>query len=123
MRTEKFVGRAGQEIAVQRANVDGPVRRVMNCIDKHQRAGFVREFRDLRDWVDGANSVGCVPDGDEFCFCGDFSPEIVEVQRAVGFANIDLPDDDTLFFQSAPRRDIGIMIQRGYDDLRVPRRT
>src|SRR6266403_2488349 len=89
----------------------------MNCIDKHQRAGVMCQFRYLRNGIDGSDGVRSVANSDEFCFWGDFSSEIVEIERAVGFADIDLPDDDTLFFESTPRRDIGIMIQRGYDDF------
>ncbi len=89
----------------------------MNGIDKHHRAGVVREFCDLGNGIDGADSVRSVTDSDEFRFCVDLSFQIIEIERAVGFADIDLPDDDAFFFKSAPWGDVGIMIQRGYHNF------
>ncbi len=77
----------------------------------------MREFRDLRNRIDSADGVRSVADSDEFRFCSDLSFQIVEIERAIGFADIDLPDNDAFFFESAPGGNVGIMVQRGYDDF------
>src|SRR5260370_11465932 len=68
VRAEEFVGRADQEIAIERADIDWPVGRVVDGIDEPQRAGFVSQYRDFRDGADGANGVGSVADGDKVWF-------------------------------------------------------
>ena len=102
VRAEKFVGRAGEEIAIQRADVDGAVRRVMDCVDERECAGGVGEADNFFDGIDCAHGVRCVAYGDEAGARGDFPAEIVEIERAVFRANVDLTDDDAAFFQGAP---------------------
>src|ERR1700723_3275296 len=43
MRAEEFIRRTREKIAIERANVNQSVRRVVNRIDEHQRAGGVRQ--------------------------------------------------------------------------------
>ncbi len=117
VRAEEFVGRADEKVGVERAHVDGAVGRVMNGVDEHERAGGVRELGDFGDGIDGADGVGGVTDGDEFCFARDFFAQVVEIERAVGIVNIGLTDDDAFFFERAPRRDVGVVIERGDDDF------
>jgi hypothetical protein len=117
MRAEKFVRRANEEVGVERADVDGAVWRIVNCVDEHERAGGVRELGDFGDGIDGANGVGGVTDGDEFCFARDFFAEVVEIERAVGIVNIGLTDDDAFFFECAPGRDVGVVIESGDDNF------
>src|ERR1700739_2000190 len=57
VRTEKFVGRAGKEIAVERANVNRAVRRVMNGVDERERPGFMSEADDFGDRINGADGI------------------------------------------------------------------
>src|SRR5260370_2771818 len=68
VRAEEFVGRADEEIAIERADIDWPVRRVVDGVDEHQRARFVGEFGDLLDRIYGAVGVGSFADGNKFCF-------------------------------------------------------
>ena len=93
MRAEEFVGRADEKIGVERADIDGAVRRVVDGVDKHERASSVGELGDFGHGIDRAYGVGGVADGDEFCFAGDFLTKIVEVERAVGFVDFGLADD------------------------------
>lgn len=117
VRTEKFVGRADQEISVERAHVDGAVRSIVNGVDKHERANGVSELRDFGDGIDGADGVGGVTDGDEFGFRCDFLAQVVEIKRAVGSVDIGLANDDAFFLERAPGRDVGVVIKRGDDDF------
>ena len=46
-----------------------------------------------------------------------FLLQIVEIERAIGFANVHLADDDAFFFKRAPGRDVGVVIESGDDDF------
>ena len=54
---EKFVGRAGEKIAVEGADVDGTVGGVVDGVDEHEGAGGVGELGDFGDGIDGAYGV------------------------------------------------------------------
>jgi len=73
----------------------------------------MRKFGDLRDWLMCRQRWMRYPTATSFVFGSDFSSEIVEIERAVGFADIDRRMTTPFFFESAPRCDIGVMIQRG----------
>ena len=65
VRAEKLVAGAGQEVAVQRPHVNGPVRCVMNGIDECHRAGCVRQSHYFVYIVDRSHRVGCPADSDQ----------------------------------------------------------
>ena len=88
------------------------MRRVVHRVDEHQGADGVGEFCNFRNRVDGADGVGGVANRNQFGLVGEFAFEIVQIQRAVGFTNVDLAHHDTFFFQRAPWRDVGVMIER-----------
>jgi len=56
--------------------------------------------------------VGGVSYGDQLRFGGNLSLQIIHIQRAIRFANIDLLDHHAFFFQRAPRRDVCVVVQR-----------
>src|SRR5580692_3173614 len=73
VRAKEFVGRADQKIAVESADIDGPMRRIVNRIDVSHRVPFVSEADDLRDVVDRAHRIRCVADGDQLGARGDLA--------------------------------------------------
>src|SRR5260370_14313250 len=81
VRTEKLVRRADQKIAIQRLDVNQPVRRIVHSINKHERTRCVRKFCDFRDWIDRAHYVPGIANGDELRPRRDLSLQIVQVQR------------------------------------------
>ena len=68
VRAEEFVGRADEKIGVESAHIDGAVRRIVDGVDEHQRPDGVSELGYFGDGIDGADGVGRITDGDEFCF-------------------------------------------------------
>ena len=114
---EEFVRRARQKIAIQGLHVDQPVRCIVHRIDKHQRAGGVRQFSNLRNRIDRSRYVRRISNGHELGLRRKFVSQIFHIQRAIAFANIHLPDHHAFFFQRPPRRDVGIMVQCAHYNL------
>src|SRR5437660_683597 len=96
------------------------MRRVMNSIDVRHRAGLMRQTSNGFHIVDCSDRVGGISGGDNLGSRIDLARQIVRVERAVFFVNVSELDLDSAFFEGPPRRDVGIVIQMGYDDL-VPR--
>ena len=57
VRTEKFVGRAGEEISIQRADVDGAVRGIVDSVNECECAGGAGKANDFFDGIDCAHGV------------------------------------------------------------------
>jgi hypothetical protein len=114
---EEFVGRAGQEITIEGADVDGSVRGVVDGVDERERPCFVCELSDFGYRIDRAYGVWGVAHGHQLGFCSDFLFQVVEIEGAVRFVDIDLADDYAFFFQRAPGGDVGVVIKRGYYDF------
>src|SRR5260370_16048084 len=114
---EEFVWRAGQEVTVQGLYVNQPVWSVMHGINEHERASGMSELRDFRDGVDRSHHVRGVSHGDELCFRRDFALQIIHIQSAIAFTNIDLADDDAFFFEGAPGSYVGIVVQHSHHNF------
>ena len=65
MRPEPLVGRADEEVRVERLDVDRAVRRERDRVDVGQRADLVRARDDLGDRVDRPDRVAGIADRDE----------------------------------------------------------
>ena len=57
MGAEKFVGGAGEEVAVERGDVDQAVRSVVNGVDIGEGSGLMREADNLFYRIDGAYRI------------------------------------------------------------------
>ena len=117
MRTEKLVGRAGQEVAIDRLHVDRAVRSVVNGVNEAQSSRFVSGSRDRGNIVDGSDGVRGVADGHEFRSLIDQRVESIEVERAVFDVHVGGVNDGAALFQGPPRGDVRIVIELRDDDL------
>ena len=57
VRAEEFVSRAHQEIAIQRSDINRPVRCIVDSINVCQGATVVGKLHDFFDWIDRAHGV------------------------------------------------------------------
>ncbi len=115
--SEELVRRAHQKIAVQCFHINESVRCKVHRIHEHQRAGFMRESRNFSDGIDRSHQVGSVPDRNELGLPRNLTFQIFQIQRAILFANVHLPDNHAVFLQRTPWRHVRIVVQRGYHDF------
>ena len=64
-RPENLVAGEAVEVAAERGDVDGDVRRGLRAVDQHRNAGGLRHAAKLCHRVDGAQRVGDVGDGQQ----------------------------------------------------------
>ena len=89
MRSEEFVTRADQVIAVPGLDIDTSVRCIVNSIDEELRADLVCPLCDGGDIGQGADGIGCGGEGDEFCFFRQERLKGVEIEGRDFWVNID----------------------------------
>ncbi len=117
VRTEEFVSRANEEIAVDGADVDCSMGRIVNGVDVAERSGLARQAHNFGDVVDGAHGVGGVSHGDQFRATANFCRQILHVERAIGFVELDGADGHTFFFKGFPRGEVGVVIEQCEHDF------
>ncbi len=93
------------------------MRRIMHRVDEHQSASVARQLCNFSDRIDRADGVRSVTHGDEFCFRSNFPLEVVQIEAAIGFADVHLTNHHAFLFQGAPRRHVGVVIQCRYHDF------
>ena len=120
VRTEELVSRAHQEIAVERADIDGTVRRVVDCVNVSYRAALMGNADDLLHVVNRAHRIRSVADRNQFRAIGNLARQIVHVESAIVFMNLRHANGHAALFERAPRRNIGIVIKVREHDF-VPR--
>ena len=118
VRSEEFVCRAGQEVAVERRDVDEPVRSVVDGIDVAKGAGRVSQAYDFLDGIDGADRIRRVANGDKLCFFVDLRRQVGHVERAVGVVDF-CPANSyaPIFCHGQPRRDVRVVIEASHEDF------
>ena len=57
VRTKEFVRRAHQKIAIERADINWPMRSIVHGINVGQCTTLVSKFHNLVNWVDRAHGV------------------------------------------------------------------
>ena len=62
---EKFVSRTDQEIAIERAHIDGAVGRVVHGINVGQGTGLAGDAHNLSHVIDGSDRIGGVSHCDQ----------------------------------------------------------
>ncbi len=117
MRPVEFIRRARQKLDIQRADVDDPMRRVLDSVYKYPGAGGVGHLSDLLDRIDRPNGIGSIPDRDQFRFLiqGCFQsvqPELAGLNIKIDPLNIDAG----IRGDQSPRGDIGVVIKAGNHD-------
>ena len=118
VRPEPLVGAAHEEVGVERLDVDRAVRRVGDGIDVGQGADLVGAGDDLADRVDRADRVAGVADRDELGARRELGLEVLEVERDVVLADVDLADRDAAIGgHRLPGRDVGLVVEGRDDDL------
>ena len=118
VRPEPLVGAAGQEVGVERLDVDRAVRRVRDGVDVGQRPDLVGAGDDLGDRVDRADRVARVADGDELRPRRELRLEVLEVERDVVRPDVDLLDGHAAVGgHRLPGRDVGLVVEGRDDDL------
>jgi hypothetical protein len=111
VRAVELVGRAAQEVAVERGDVDQVVRGVVHGVDEHASADRAGELRGLRDVGDGAERVGRRVDGEQPGARGDRRLERIPVDAAAIGMDADHPRGDAaVLLQRRPRRHVAVVI-------------
>ena len=111
VRAVELVRRAGEEVALERGDIDEHVRRVVDGVHEHERAGRVREPRGPRHVGDRAERVRRGPDRDEPRLRPQRLLEVHPVELA-GFGHeADAPDGHPALARDClPRGDVGVVI-------------
>src|SRR5580692_9791473 len=120
VRTKELISRTHQEIAVERADIDGPVRCVMNRVNVSHRAALVGEANNLLHVINRAYGIRSVTDRNQFGPVGDLALQIGQVESAVVFMNLHHAYGHAALFERAPGRDIGVVIKMREHDF-IPR--
>ena len=84
VRAKPLVGRAGEEVRVEGADVDRAVGGVGDRVDERQGADFMRARDDLTDRIDRADRVAGVAHRDELRPRAELRFEVLEVEGHVG---------------------------------------
>ena len=119
-RAAHFVAARHEEIDVERAHVDGEMRRGLRAVDQDDRSGRVRARHDVRERRDRAERVGNVRERDEL----DAAQLLVEVIENVQSFGIDL--DEAKFragfgCEQLPRYQVRVVFElRGEDRIARP---
>src|SRR3984957_8109813 len=100
VRTEEFVSGAHQEVAIERAHVNGTVWRVVHRIDIDHGSYRMRQANNLFHVVDGSDRVRGVANRDDLGAAGDLPCQVIHVEGAILVVNFSYPHGDALFLQS-----------------------
>ncbi len=117
MRAVELVRRAEQHVDAGRLHVDRPVRAVVHGVDPRERAGFVRERRDLGDGRDRADRVRGPRERDDARAVGKQRRQVLEVEPALV---VDLREADgqaAVARELEPRRHVAVVVEPRADDL------
>ena len=118
VRSEELVGRASQEVGAKIANVDADVWNGVNRVDKDQRSHPVGHCSDFANRIDSADRVGGQPDCQNAGPLSEKAFEVVKSECAVRRIDIQVADRRAGVGRCQhSRRDIGVVIQSGHDDL------
>ena len=107
----------GVEVATERGDVDLEVGGGLTAIDEYHGARSLSETGHLGGWIDGAEGIGDVREGDKLGAGGKQSLESHEVDFA---ARRDGRDDDLgagALGDDLPRHDVGVVLEMGEQDL------
>jgi hypothetical protein len=118
VRAEELVGRAGEKIDAQHADVERHMGRGVNGVDEEQRAHRVSDLGDSLDRIDRSDCVRRQPDRDEASARPELAREPLEVQRAVVPPDVDPAEDGSaLLPEREPGRDVRVVVEPCDDDL------
>src|SRR6478672_519948 len=117
VRSKKLVGGAGQEIAIQSTDVNGPVRCVVDRVDVGEGSFLMSQLDDFSYIVDGAHGVGGVTDGQDSGPASDFFREVGEIESAVVFIDLGETDGHTALLERTPGRDVGVVVKVSEQNL------
>src|SRR5438874_1788695 len=91
MRTEELVSRADQKIDIERLDVDRTMRTIVHGIHPHLRPRGMRESRDPRQVVDGAERIRGIAHCHEARAWGEQPLEGLEIERPLLGGEWDAP--------------------------------
>ena len=112
-----FVGRADQDIRVDRVDVDRLVRGIVHRVDPRQRAHRMGELADPCGIDNGTDSIGRPRERHNARAGRQLALKIVEVQRRV-IVQLDVLDDEALVMgELEPWGDAPVMVERGHENL------
>ncbi len=118
VRSEEFVRRACQKIAVERGHVDEAVRAVVDGVDVGERSGGVGQLHDDLDRINCADGVRGIANGDQLGAGVNFRSEVGDIEGAVFVVNFGPANGDSaVFCHLQPRGNVGVVIETGHEDL------
>src|SRR5689334_14576362 len=111
MRTKEFIRRASEEVAFELLHVDRTMGCVMHSIDKHQRTMSMRHSNNLVERIDCSHGIRGIAHSDDFGAITEFSLEILQVECAIVFLNINVEHVSAAFFECPPGRHVRVMVE------------
>ena len=110
----------GEEVRVQRAHVNGHMRRALRPVNDYDRALFMRKARYLRHGIFAAEDVGHLRNGDYLRFRRYEPLDRGEVYAAVGRALDELKLRPGRAADHLPRQEVAVVLHNGDKHL-IPR--
>ena len=117
VRAEELVAGACQEVAIEGAHINRPVRRVMHRVDERHRPGRVCQAHNLIHVVDGSHRVGCPSHGHQPRVAANLGRQVEHVERAIGGLDVGGAHLYATLLQAHPRRHIRVVVETGDQQL------
>ena len=118
MRAEELVGRADEEVAPERRDVDRAVRRVVDGVDVGERARLAAERGEPGDVVDRPGAVRGPAERGDTRSPGELRGEVVDVDDARLRVDAGLADGDAAVARRQhPGGDVGVVVEARHEDL------
>src|SRR5581483_9588978 len=100
-----------QEIAVESADVDWSVGRIVNRINVCHCSRGMSESHNFFDVVNGSDGIRRVSDGNQLRPAGNLTREVLHIERAIRLVDFGKAHSHTTFFESLPRRYVCTVIK------------
>ncbi len=117
VRSKELVAGACQEIAIQSANVNRAMRRVVYSVNERHGACCVRQSHNFLHIVDGAHRVGSPSHRYHASIAANLRRQVEHIKGAIARLDVGGANLYTALFQAHPRRDIGVVVQTAHQQL------
>ena len=118
VRTEELVRRGGHEVGAEPVQIDQPVLRCVDAVERDERADRLRAGDQVGRRRDRAHGVRRERERDQPRPLGELGVERVDVERDVVRAHVDPPHGRArVAGRQDPRPDVRVVVQARHDDL------
>ncbi len=114
---EELVAGTRQEVAIESANINRPMRRVMYGVDERHGTRFMRQPHNFLNIVDGANGVGRPSHRYHAGVAANFRREVKHIKRAIGWLDVSGANLHPTLLEANPGRNICVVIEATHQQL------